>query len=108
MHGYDGINPIQINPEIGSLAELKLIAKELAAVKWLDTRHRTQSYGYDYRNPWLMDVLKGSSQNTEIILILSQGRQRTLMAPFLGAGLAEEIANEKFSLVKQKEHGFKI
>ena len=33
MHGYDGLNPIQINPEIGSLAELKLIAKELAAVK---------------------------------------------------------------------------
>ncbi|MBB5623552.1 malto-oligosyltrehalose synthase/4-alpha-glucanotransferase [Pedobacter cryoconitis] len=106
MHGYDGINPIQINPEIGSLAELKLIAKELAAVKmgWIQDIVPNHM-AYDYRNPWLMDVLKKGEQSkyrNHFDIISKDLAKEPLMAPFLGAGLAEEIANEKFSLVKQK------
>jgi malto-oligosyltrehalose synthase/4-alpha-glucanotransferase len=110
MHGYDSINPIQINPEIGSIAELKLIAKELASLKmgWIQDIVPNHM-AYDHRNPWLMDVLKkgeDSNYRNHFDIISKDLATEPLMAPFLGASLEEEIANEKFSLVKQKEEWF--
>src|SRR5689334_25436436 len=36
-HGYDGLNPHQINPEIGSLEDLQNISQELrsSGINWL-------------------------------------------------------------------------
>ncbi|AMP98475.1 4-alpha-glucanotransferase [Pedobacter cryoconitis] len=110
MHGYDGLNPIQINPEIGSLAELKLIAKELAAVKmgWIQDIVPNHM-AYDFRNPWLMDVLKKgekSKYRNHFDIISQDLAKEPLMAPFLGAALEEEIANKNLSLVAQKGEWF--
>lgn len=110
MHGYDGINPMQINPEIGSIAELRLIAKELADLKmgWIQDIVPNHM-AYDYRNPWLMDVLKkgeDSKYRNHFDIISQDLAKEPLMAPFLGLDLAQEIANEKLSLVKQKKDWF--
>lgn len=110
MHGYDGINPIQLNPEIGSAAELRLIAKELAALKmgWIQDIVPNHM-AYDYRNPWLMDVLKkgeSSKYRNHFDIISSDLAKEPLMAPFLGADLEQEIADGKFSLVQQKKEWF--
>lgn len=110
MHGYDGINPIQINPEIGSVAELKLIAKELAALKmgWIQDIVPNHM-AYDYRNPWLMDVLKkgeNSKYRNHFDIISPDLAKEPLMAPFLGADLEQEIADDKFLLVQQKKEWF--
>ncbi|WP_367867289.1 malto-oligosyltrehalose synthase [Pedobacter sp. WC2423] len=110
MHGYDGLNPIQINPEIGSLAELKLIAKELAALKmgWIQDIVPNHM-AYDPRNPWLMDVLKKgekSKYRNHFDIISPDLAQEPLMAPFLGTDLEEEIASEKLSIAEQKGEWF--
>ena len=110
MHGYDGINPVEINPEIGSIAELKLIAKDLADLKmgWIQDIVPNHM-AYDYRNPWLMDVLKkgeDSNYRNHFDIISKNLAAEPLMAPFLGASIEEEIANERLSLVQQKKEWF--
>ncbi|RAJ27288.1 malto-oligosyltrehalose synthase [Pedobacter cryoconitis] len=110
MHGYDGINPVQINPEIGSITELRLIAKELAALKmgWIQDIVPNHM-AYDYRNPWLMDVLKkgeDSKYRNHFDIISPNLATEPLMAPFLGESLEQEIANENLVLIQQKKEWF--
>jgi malto-oligosyltrehalose synthase/4-alpha-glucanotransferase len=104
-HGYDVVNPLKINPEIGTEAELIKISKKLkaAGISWLqDIVPNHMAFHPD--NAWLMDVLqKGSasdfSQFFDIDLQKGDGR---LMVPFLGEDLEEAIASQKIKLVPIK------
>jgi maltooligosyltrehalose synthase len=58
-HGYDGVNPLMINPEIGTEEDLKVISKILQQYKinWLqDIVPNHMAVHPD--NAWLQDVLK--------------------------------------------------
>ncbi len=95
-HGYDGVNPHRINPEIGTEHQLKKISSTLkeAGMQWLQDIVPNHM-AYHHNNPWLMDVLEKGPQSIYISFFdvtwtgqLFHGR---LMAPFLGAPLEEVI-----------------
>src|SRR5687767_8782888 len=64
-HGYDVVNPHQVNPEIGTQEEFEEIAEELRKYKmgWLQDIVPNHM-AYHPTNVWLMDVLeKGQKSN---------------------------------------------
>src|SRR5215216_4751945 len=63
-HGYDGLNPLEINSEIGSLEQLKKIADELKTqdTGWLQDIVPNHMAFHHY-NEWLMDVLEKGKQS---------------------------------------------
>ncbi|MFC1225297.1 malto-oligosyltrehalose synthase [Pedobacter sp. BG31] len=101
-HGYDVVNPLKINPEIGTEAELIRISKKLkaAGISWLqDIVPNHMAYHPD--NAWLMDVLqkgKDSDFASFFDIDLQKGDGR-LMVPFLGEDLEEAIATQKLKLM---------
>jgi malto-oligosyltrehalose synthase/4-alpha-glucanotransferase len=104
-HGYDVVNPLKINPEIGTEAELIKVSKKLkaAGISWLqDIVPNHMAFHPD--NIWLMDVLqKGEASDFvrffDIDLQKGDGR---LMVPFLGEHLEEAIAAKKLRLLTVK------
>jgi malto-oligosyltrehalose synthase/4-alpha-glucanotransferase len=97
-HGYDGVNPHQINPEIGTEEELKTLSRNLKenGIGWLQDIVPNHM-AFHPNNPWLMDVLeKGPvSQYYKFFDIawtsnLYNGR---VMVPFLGTKLEEAVQN---------------
>ncbi|MGZ3872123.1 MAG: malto-oligosyltrehalose synthase, partial [Mucilaginibacter sp.] len=95
-HGYDGLNPLKINPEIGSIRQLRSISKKLKSrnISWIqDIVPNHMAFHPD--NPWLMDVLeKGPSSPYKDYFDQSLSDELfngPLMVPFLGSGLDEVI-----------------
>lgn len=101
-HGYDVVNPMKINPEIGTEAELIEISEKLkaAGISWLqDIVPNHMAFHPD--NAWLMDLLqkgKASDFANFFDIDLQKGDGR-LMVPFLGEDLEEAIASKKIKLV---------
>lgn len=101
-HGYDVVNPLKINPEIGTEAELIRISKKLkaAGISWLQDIVPNHM-AYHPHNAWLMDVLqkgKDSDFASFFDIDLQKGDGR-LMVPFLGEDLEEAIATQKLKLM---------
>ncbi len=104
LHGYDVINPYEVNPEIGTEAELYAISQKLSAagIRWIQDivpNHMAFHHG----NIWLMDVLeKGSLSLYRSFFDMScndnlfHGR---LMVPFLGSALDEVIQKKELAIV---------
>jgi malto-oligosyltrehalose synthase/4-alpha-glucanotransferase len=100
-HGYDVVNPLKINPEIGTEAELLKVSKKLkaAGISWLqDIVPNHMAFHPD--NTWLMDVLQNGNASDfarffDIDLQKGDGR---LMIPFLGEDLEEAVAEQKLKL----------
>ncbi|AMM52322.1 malto-oligosyltrehalose synthase [Rufibacter sp. DG15C] len=97
-HGYDGVNPHHINPEIGTEEELRTLANGLKeqGISWLQDIVPNHM-AFHPNNPWLMDVLeKGPMSQYHAFFDINwscplyNGR---VMVPFLGAPLAEAIQN---------------
>jgi malto-oligosyltrehalose synthase/4-alpha-glucanotransferase len=109
-HGYDGVNPNQINPEIGTLAELKKIAaglKELG-MSWIQDIVPNHM-AFHHHNLWLMDVLKNGDASVyrNYFDILSPDlTAEPLMAPFLGEDLEIEIENGNLQLTELEGEWF--
>lgn len=111
MHGYDGTDPLQINPEIGTLNQLRTISKTLRAkrISWLqDIVPNHMAFHAD--NAWLIDVLEKGPRSiykdyfdTGFSSDLYQG---AIMAPFLGDDLVNVIENGQLEIVYQD--GFKL
>lgn len=103
MHGYDIVNPNEINPEIGTLEKLKDLHKILKdkQIHWIqDIVPNHMAYHPD--NPWIMDVLeKGylSMFNKFFDLPFSselyQGR---VMVPFLGSSLEDAVKHGELKI----------
>lgn len=95
-HGYDGINPQKINPEIGDEEQLKKISENLKAkgMHWLQDivpNHMAFHSG----NKWLMDVLeKGRMSRYASFFDITWKEDSPIMVPFLGDTL-ECIAERK-------------
>ncbi|MGI4020909.1 MAG: malto-oligosyltrehalose synthase [Janthinobacterium lividum] len=95
-HGYDGLNPHQIDPEIGTEEQLKHLSKKLneAGMQWLQDIVPNH-LAFDPKNPWLNDVLEKGLRSvyaaffdTSFSSDFFSGR---LMVPFLDDSLEETI-----------------
>ncbi|HEV7329697.1 MAG TPA: malto-oligosyltrehalose synthase [Flavisolibacter sp.] len=88
-HGYDAVNPLRINPEVGTEESFRVIRQKLAdaGIHWLQDIVPNHM-AFDHRNPWLMDVLEKGEQSIYASFFditwttgLFKGK---LMVPFLG------------------------
>ncbi|WP_179413521.1 malto-oligosyltrehalose synthase [Mucilaginibacter sp. E4BP6] len=106
MHGYDGVDPLSINPEIGTIEQLRVIAEKLKAKKigWIQDIVPNHM-AYHYTNRWLMNVLeKGDSSDYKSFFddsltdeLLFKG---PIMVPFLGSSLEKVIENDELTIEK--------
>jgi len=112
MHGYDVINPLRLNPEIGTLEEFRQIAHELKArnMQWLQDIVPNHM-AFSSRNPWIYDILEKGPHSPyyrffDINWIYpdktSYGK---LMIPTLGASREDVIQNGELQL-KYGDQGF--
>lgn len=112
MHGYDGTDPLQINPEIGTLEQLKKISVKLKAkgINWIqDIVPNHLAYHPD--NSWLMDLLENGPKSAyrhyfEQNLDDPQLFKGPIMIPFLGDDLDTIINNGELSIAKIKSKLF--
>jgi len=102
-HGYDGLHPHCINPEIGSEEQLRQLSERLKVegIGWLQDIVPNHM-AYDTRNNWLMDVLEKGRQSIYASFFdvgwnstVYEGR---IMVPFLGAELEQVIANNELQV----------
>ena len=108
VHGYDGINPNDINPEIGTEEQLKKLSVQLKQqnIGWLQDIVPNHM-AFDCKNTWLMDVLEKGPQSEYASFFdiawnssLFEGR---LMVPFLGNSLDEVIKKKELTLAYQDQ-----
>lgn len=107
-HGYDGTDPLQINPEIGTLEQLKKITAKLKAkgISWIqDIVPNHLAYHPD--NAWLMDLLENGPQSAykhyfEQSIDDPQLFEGPIMVPFLGNDADAVIENGELSIVRLK------
>lgn len=110
MHGYDGLNPNEINPEIGTIEELRRISEHLKSLdmSWLqDIVPNHMAFHPD--NFWLMDVLKhgeASPYRKYFDITAKDLSKDPLMVPFLGDDLEAVIARDELELIQEKEAWF--
>jgi len=103
VHGYDVVNPLRINPEIGTEEELRQLRKKLndAGINWLQDIVPNHA-AYHFKNKWLMDVLEKGQQSVYApffdTVMSSRLFSGKLMVPFLGSTLEEVISNGELRL----------
>lgn len=104
MHGYDTVNPLRINPEIGTEAELLDISNELRSLGMSWVQDIVPNHmAYHQNSPWLMDVLeKGEDSQYYGFFDLNWSGKgfEPIMAPFLGDDLDKVIENGELQVVK--------
>jgi malto-oligosyltrehalose synthase/4-alpha-glucanotransferase len=102
-HGYDGTDPLRINPEIGTDEQLREISSRLKTygISWIQDIVPNHM-AFHHTNTWLMDVLeKGrASEYADYFDIvwdapLYNGR---LMVPFLGGTVTRAISDGDLQL----------
>ncbi|HEY2722675.1 MAG TPA: malto-oligosyltrehalose synthase, partial [Chitinophagaceae bacterium] len=107
-HGYDGTDPLQINPEIGSIEQLKDIILRLQkeGIGWLQDIVPNHM-AFHHQNRWLMDVLEKGCQSRFLAFFdmdlsnkLFEGK---LITPFLGAPLQDVLERNELKLVYENE-----
>lgn len=114
MHGYDTVNPDQINPELGTQEEFDSLIDRCAELNmyWLqDIVPNHMSYSIE--NKWLIDLLENGSNSQYFDFFdiewnhpHASARQRVL-APFLGDYYQKIIEAGELKLVYTEE-GFSI
>lgn len=99
LHGYDGVNPNRINPEIGTEEELVRIASLLKekGIHWIQDIVPNH-LSFHENNAWLMDVLAHGRQsqfaNYFDIDWEHPDFDGKLMVPFPGSPLEEKLKKE--------------
>jgi malto-oligosyltrehalose synthase/4-alpha-glucanotransferase len=104
MHGYDTVNPLKINPEIGTEEELLEISSQLKSLgmNWIQDIVPNHM-AYHQNNPWLMDVLEKGQESPyySFFDINWSGKGfEPIMTPFLGDDLEKVIENGELKVVK--------
>ncbi|HAL52656.1 MAG TPA: hypothetical protein DCP78_10620, partial [Sphingobacterium sp.] len=97
VHGYDGVNMHQINPELGTLDELRAIKKQLreSNIKWIQDIVPNHM-AFHPANEWLMDLLEFGQSSTfsrffDTCYSSNLFEQGKLMVPILAKTLDEAI-----------------
>jgi malto-oligosyltrehalose synthase/4-alpha-glucanotransferase len=103
LHGYDIVNPLAINPEIGTEESLRSLSQQLkaAGICWLQDIVPNHM-AYHSKNVWLMDVLEKGEQSVYAPFFdmawnsnLFKGKA---MVPFLGKRLEEVIRDGEMKI----------
>ncbi|WPU91918.1 malto-oligosyltrehalose synthase [Mucilaginibacter sabulilitoris] len=102
-HGYDVVNPLRINPEIGTLKELETISKTLKKLNigWLQDIVPNHM-AFHKNNTWLMDVLEKGRRSEfadffDIIWSVPVYNSR-LMVPFLGLPFEDALKEKQIKI----------
>lgn len=104
MHGYDVVNPLKINPEIGTLDELREVSKTLQElqINWLQDIVPNHM-AFHPNNNWLMDVLKNGDASAYApyfdIEWNSSLKDKRIMVPFLGTSFDEAVDQKQIRFV---------
>ncbi len=102
-HGYDVVNPLRVNPEIGTEEQLRNISSKLkeAGIKWIQDIVPNHM-AFHSNNIWLMDVLEKGQNSVYASFFdlawtsdLFQGR---LVVPFLGGSLEDILFNKEITI----------
>ncbi|WDF54032.1 malto-oligosyltrehalose synthase [Mucilaginibacter sp. KACC 22063] len=108
-HGYDGIDPTQINPEIGNDRQLSVINKKLkeADIGWLQDIVPNHM-GVHADNAWLNDVLEKGKQSAfasffDTGLTNDLYNDVRIMMPSLGKPLDEVIKDNELQLAYENK-----
>ena len=110
VHGYDSVNPQRINPEIGTLAQLKAISQQLTkrGMCWIQDIVPNHM-AFHPNNRWLMDVLEKGQRSPYASFFdidwTSPVHKGRLMVPFLGAPLAEVIDQGDLTVASVRASG---
>ena len=111
-HGYDGLDPNEINSEVGSAEKLSYLSKQLKAadIYWLQDIVPNHM-AFHQENNWLMDVLEKGPQSIYAGYFdtvwsdpFYKGR---LMVPFLGSTVDEVIERNELTIAFQDGFVFK-
>jgi malto-oligosyltrehalose synthase len=103
VHGYDCTNPLAINPEVGTLDELRKISWQLRELNigWIQDIVPNHM-AYHSKNTWLMDVLeKGEASEYASYFDIqwnNRGNEK-LMAPFLSKTLEDAVNDGDLKMV---------
>ncbi len=95
-HGYDGLNPHRINPEIGTEEQLRSIGQKLKefGMQWLQDIVPNHM-AFSTKNPWLMDVLEKGARSAYAGFFDTSFTgtffRDKIMIPFLGDALDETV-----------------
>lgn len=110
-HGYDGVNPHRINPEIGTEKQLKAISQKLkqSNTGWLQDIVPNHM-GFHQNNPWLMDLMEKGKLSLyanffDAVWTSPLFRDEPLMVPFLGNSLEEVIGAGELKVAYQPQQG---
>lgn len=97
-HGYDGLHPHKINPEIGNVDQLKEVSAELKTsdIGWLQDIVPNHM-GFHSKNEWLMDVLENGAES-KFAKFFDIDWNEKIMVPFLGASVDEAIENKELKI----------
>jgi malto-oligosyltrehalose synthase/4-alpha-glucanotransferase len=102
-HGYDGVDPESLDPELGTLDELRKLSGKLKelGIGWLQDIVPNHM-AFHSENPWLMDVLEKGHQSAFASFFDIAWNSRLfngkLMVPFLAHDLNEVIRNGALKL----------
>nr|WKN36194.1 malto-oligosyltrehalose synthase [Tunicatimonas sp. TK19036] len=104
-HGYDVINPEQINPEIGTLEDFEALTQELSSrhMGWLQDIVPNHM-AFSTTNPWIQDILElgpHSKYFTHFDVNWWNSHPENygkLMMPILGDDLANVLAQDQIRL----------
>ncbi len=102
-HGYDGLNPHRIDPEIGTEEQLKSITKKLkeAGMGWLQDIVPNH-LAFDPKNPWLFDVLEKGARSVYADFFDASFTgdffSSRMMVPFLEDSLEETISKNQLKI----------
>ncbi|MCF8361440.1 MAG: malto-oligosyltrehalose synthase [Prolixibacteraceae bacterium] len=108
MHGYDGINPQNINPEIGTRDDLIRLNEKLKQnhIGWLQDIVPNH-LAFDTENPWIDDILeKGMHSPYSGYFDIRWSDAGPLMVPFLGTDLNSAINEGTIKLIFSKGRFF--
>lgn len=114
MHGYDVLDPLRINPEIGTLEEFQDISRELKArnMQWLQDIVPNHM-AFSSQNPWIFDVLEKGPHSRYYRffdinwLYPDEKFYGKLMVPTLGGPL-ESVLDAGEIQLKLADQGFSI
>ena len=109
MHGYDVINPHEMNPETGRLQDFTNLTGEFqkAGIGWLQDIVPNHM-AYHPGNAWLMNILEKGSRSPFYHMFDFEpgvpGPGSPLMVPFLGSSREEAIRNGEIKLGWENEN----
>ena len=113
-HGYDVVNPNQLNPELGTNSRFEQLIRKLKAygMGWFQDIVANHM-AFDYDNQMLMDVLE-NGQSSQYFSFFDiewdhpyESIKRRLLAPFLGRFYGESLEEGEIKL-RYARNGFRL